>query len=208
VSTRRIVLLPALILAAALALLAGCGDDSGSSEPEESLTPTAVAGGAYELELPSNWSQADEELTEQLDTAADPAVDEMLGEGVGEQLDATQIFFRGDPEAAFRTNLNIIAEPLPASIPFEDAVTEGTELIEERLPEGQILSGPESTDLAGEEAYEVRYTAAQAGETLQFALVQALHDGVVYSITLTSNDEEFEEARAEFQQILDSWDWS
>lgn len=207
-SPRRLSLLPALIAALALALLAGCGDDSGSAEPDESLTPTAVAGEAYELELPSNWSQADEELTEQLDTAADPAVDEVLGEGAGEQLDATQIFFRGDPEAAFRTNLNVIAEPLPASIPFEDAVTDGTELIEERLPEGQIVSGPESIELAGEEAYEVRYTAAQAGETLQFALVQALHEGVVYSITLTSNEEEFEEAEAEFQQILDSWDWS
>ena len=203
-SARGLALLPAL----ALALLAGCGDDSGSSEPEESLNPTAIAGEAYELELPPNWSQADEGLTEELDTAADPAVDEALDEGAGEQLDATQIFFRGNPEAAFRTNLNIIAEPLPDSIPFDDAVIDGTELIEERLPEGQILSGPESTDLAGEEAYEIRYTAAQAGEILQFALVQALHDGVVYSITLTSNEEEFEEAEAEFQQILDSWDWS
>ncbi len=198
----------AVLLVLALLLLGGCGEDSGSEESEGSSSPTAVTADSYELELPPGWTQADEELTEQLDTAADPAVDEVLGEGAGAELDATQIFFRGDLDAAFRTNVNVIAEPLPGSVPFEDAVTGGLDLIESQLPEGQIESGPDEIELDGEPAYEIRYSAAQADETLRFALVQALHEGTVYSITLTSSEEEFEEAEAEFQQILDSWHWS
>ena len=101
----------------------------------------------------------------------------------------------------------MIAAPLPDSVSFEQAVDDGARLMEE-LPEGALQSGPDPRTLDGDDAFEIAYTASHSGVDLQFAAIQALHDGTVYSVTLTADAETFEEAQVEFDRIIDSWSWS
>jgi hypothetical protein len=173
----------AAVLGLALVLLpAGCGGDSSSTDEPSGTT---VSGDGYELVLPAGWTESDE----------------------GAPAPGTQVFFSGDPGAAFRTNLNVIAAPLPAGKSIDQVTNAGVRLIEKQLPEGKVVSGPDQAELDGEPADEIRYTASQEGVELRFAAIQALHEGTVYSLTLTSDDQNFEEAESDFERIAESWSW-
>lgn len=211
----------ALLALACLLALAGCG---GSTDPTgtgatstESTTSTEAAAGAGEsiegadgtftLELPDNWSAAGEEQVQGAVDEAKSQVEDAAGAGSAAALEAQNIYVR-DGGAGFNTTINVLTEPVPDGASFESAVKAGATLIEQSLPDAEIVAGPDETTLDGEQAFETRYTAAPQGKALEFALVQPLHDGTAYSITLTAEPEDFDDAEAEFRQILDSWSWS
>lgn len=190
----------ALALAALVTFLLGCGDsDDGSNESGD---PVEGVDGSFTIELPEDWFTADDAVVDEVSREASPQIDDLLGPGASEQFEAQDIYFR---EGEGTANVNVITEPFPEGFSFEEAVETGATVIESRLPEAEIESGPDPATVDGEEAFEIRYAAAPTGEPLQFVLIQALDDGTVYSITLTADAETLEEAEADFAQIIESW---
>ena len=199
-----------LVLLASFSLVAftGCGDDTTATDTTSAETSDGerVEGsdGSYSIELPGDWAAAEDGTAADVGDAAEGELDDL---GVDSSSLSYQDVYYRDPDAAQGTNVNVITEPLPAGVDFETAVNAGLDLIETSLPGAQILSGPDPTTVAGDDAFAISYEAAPAGATLQFQLVQILHEDSVYSVTLTTAPGDEDAAGAEFEEIMDSWSW-
>ena len=182
---------PAALLAA-LALLAGCGDDDGDKGK-------VVKGDGYEVTVPEGWDDQSSKR-EQLEVG-----------GFTPDLVLT-----GEREDGFTTNVNVVlTEGVERSL---DAQTRAErELLERGGPVGDDVELQPAENLTETEditlgdrparAYEFELDLPQGDRSAQLRQLIAIHEGTGYAITLTANPDRFDEDRDDFEAILESWRW-
>ena len=169
-----------VLVALALALLPGCGgDDGGGSESG------GVSGNGYTLDPPAGWTDG----TEQAKTGAINFDLVLLGE-------------RRDD---FTANVNILREEPQGDVGL-DELKEAYRPQLENLGATDIQSG-QDIQVDGEQALVHDYRIGQEGQKLRGRQAAVPHDGAVYTITLTSTEDGFDEDTRAFQAMLDSWRW-
>ena len=162
-------------------LIPACGGgDGGEGGPR-------AEGSAYTVSLPEGWR----------DSSDDEAADE-----VPVKFDR---LFTGDRVEDFTVNVNVIREPKPDA-DIEEIVAAGQKQIEGDFG-ATDLSPPDKRELGEDSAFSYTYTLEQGGMTLRGEQVAAVHEERLYTVTLTTPAEAFEEQQPEFQEILDSWEW-
>ena len=190
-----------LALVAALTLVAACGsddeDDSGG-----------VSADAFETELPAGWDEGDEDDRETAQEIALGGVESTLG------VDPEQIMFEvlavwtdGDSEGDFTTNVNVIAEPLPAGLDAERYAQISTDVLGQ-TGQFQDVSTTDGPEVDGSASTAVEYTASQGDETLRLQTLILVRDETGYNITMTATEDTFDEATADLDEILGAWAWN
>ena len=187
--SRSVRLLLALAIAA---LLAGCGDDD---------EPAIVNGDGYSFQTPAGWKEGDGEA---------------LGQAVGGG-DVFDTFVAGDVTDEFAENFNVIVqENVPGGLDVNAWARQSAAFLERPGVGTRLFPGAESfeppsappqrTDLGGEEAYEIAYSATRAQGEVHFLAVLTIHDGRGYIGTLAS-PEGAAAAEEAFSEIVDSWEF-
>jgi len=172
--------LTAAIAVALLIPACGGADDRGGGGRE-------AQGSQYTVSLPDGWR----------DSTDDDAADE-----VPVKFDR---LFTGDRVEDFTVNANVIDEPKPDA-DIEEIVAAGQKQLEGGSG-ATDLSPPDKRELGEDSAFSYTYTLERADRTLRGEQVVAVHEERLYTVTLTTPAEAFEEQQAEFQEILDSWEW-
>lgn len=179
-------------LLAAVALLAGCGDDGGE-------TGKVVEGTGYELTVPDGW-----------DDRSGQSEDFAVGDFTPD------LILTGEREDGFTTNVNVIrTQGVTRSL---DEQTEAERELLERggpvsgdvnLQPAQNLTPVEDTTLGGgpARAYEFELEVPQGDSSARLRQLIAIDDGTGYAITLTADPDRFEQDRDDFEAILESWKW-
>ena len=179
-------------LLAALALLAGCGDDEGDAGK-------AFEGKGYEVTVPEGWDDQSSKR-EQL--------------SVGDFT--PDLVLTGEREDGFTTNVNVVlTEGVTRSL---DAQTRAERQLLERggpvgddveLQPAENLTPTEELTLGDKQAraYEFELDLPQGDRSARLRQLIAIHEGTGYAITLTANPDRFEQDRDDFEAILESWRW-
>jgi hypothetical protein len=187
---------------AACALLAACGDD----DDDERISASAPD---FSVDLPEGWEAQDSEARERAGEIGVDAVGEDLGipEDAQFSLDVQALWSVTEASDDFTTNINVFAEPLGEFSPQEYLEFSRAQL--ERTPfageVGRLEPGPE---VDGDESQGLEYTSAQQGLALRLRLVSIFHDDSAYNVTLTALEEDFADASADLDAILESWTWN
>jgi hypothetical protein len=130
-------------------------------------------------------------------------VEEELGFDGNFGIDAA---FSKDPEDGFRTNANVLIEQVPAKLTLADyqriTVANAAQF------DVTVIEGPTPTTLGGDPAYELVAEEEREEQKTQFRSVSAIRPDGAYTVTLTALPEQFDEANAEFDEILASFRWT
>jgi hypothetical protein len=195
-------LIPGLAIGLVLAL-GGCGSDddttTGSTSASTASTAAATAaapvgggqtitGTGYRTVVPADWKDG-AELTQ--GTAI--KVDRIYASQEGSAFKANVLVIRENPKAIADTKIEDIEEDLRK----QAAGAVGAE-----VPEAE-----EPTKLDGEDA--VRWTLRRKQGDVDLAQLQlgAIHDGALYSVTLSSAAADEDQSREQFERLIDGWRW-
>ena len=165
------------LLVLAIALLAGCGEDGGGGG--------ALGGTGYTLDAPEGWRDG----TDEAETGA-VNFDLLL---LGQRRDG------------FTANVNILREEPGTEVTLDELKQTYRPQLE-GLGATDIEAGND-VQLDGERALVHDYRIGQAGSQRHGRQVALPHEDGVYTITLTSSEEGFDEDARDFQTMLDSWRW-
>ncbi|MDQ2676577.1 MAG: DUF1795 domain-containing protein [Actinomycetota bacterium] len=170
----------------AAALVAGCGGgDSGA--------PT---------ELPAGWADGEGAQREAIEDYA-----EQLGEAAGSEVELEAFYVDEDTAGSgFATNVNVLAEKFGDEV---DAAGYQEQSIGSLETVG-VTNAKEApgTEVGGESARVVEYSSPAGAEQVKLRLAVAVHDGTGYNFTLASSAAGYDEAVADFEEILANWEWS
>ena len=175
---------PLALLLLVLALLAGCGDDGGDGGASET---GGTKGTGYTLDPPEGWSDGTEE-------AKTGAVN-------------FDLVLLGERRDDFTSNVNILREqPQGGGLDVDDlADVYGPQLLS--LGATDLKRG-DDIEIDGETALVHDYRIGQQGEKRRGRQAAVVRGDHLYTITLTTSEESFEQDARDFQAMLSSWRWS
>lgn len=61
--------------------------------------------------------------------------------------------------------------------------------------------------LDGEQAAAFEYSVEQAGVAMRGQVAAVVHDGTMYTVTLTGTEDQFADGAKALQSVIDSWEW-
>lgn len=195
---------------AALALLAGCGDDedSGADVVEEvdtssvELSGEAIDGLGYSFELAEGFEDGD---------AA--AIGDLLGEQAADYtIDALAT---GETIDAFATNVNVVTTAAPDDVDLDEIADASLGQLEEQLgalgigedTSVEVTSEPAETTVGGEEARQYDFATSAAEQSFAQRQIVTIRDDTAYTITFSVADGAFDEQVASFAAMIESWEW-
>ena len=198
-----------LAILAALALLAGCGDDDDSGATVEEVDTSSVElsgesidGDGYSFELADGYSDGDAAALGDLlgEQAADYSVDALA---TGETIDN------------FATNVNVVTTSAPDDADLDQTADDSLEQLEEQLAafgvgedtSVEVTSEPAETTLGGEEARQYDFTTTAGGQSFSQRQILSIYDGTAYTITFSVDDGAFDEQIPAFAAMMESWEW-
>ncbi|MDQ3759994.1 MAG: DUF1795 domain-containing protein [Actinomycetota bacterium] len=178
----------------------GCGDgEDGDGGP--------VTAPSFATELPSGWSEGDDDDLEFTEESAKQGAASALGVSADElSIEAEAVWFGPETEDGFKTNVNVLAEAIPPSLD-EAAYIEASLGNLEGIPGVEEFERRAGPDLGGEETEEIEYSSLAQGETLRFRALTLVRDETGFTVTLTASEDAFEEASADLDEITASWEW-
>ena len=169
----------------AAALLSGCGGESG-----------AVS------DLPGGWAEGEGEQREAVEDSA-----KQLAEAAGSEIEVEAFYVdEGTADTGFMTSVNVLAEEIPDELDpaaYQEQSIGSLEML--GITDTTEAGG---TEVGGESARVVEYSAPSQVAKLRFQLAVTVHDGTGYNFTLAASEAGFDEAVADFEEILASWEWS
>jgi hypothetical protein len=163
-----------------------------------------VEGPGYETVLPSGWEE-----TGDLEQAA---ISSQI------RVDLESAWVRDEPVEGFRANANVVGDTVsPGTDVVQFAREQRDELLDSASIEAQGLDRAvratplgevERTTLGGDPAaiFEIRNLSA-VGKLRQREVV-AIRGDRAHLITMTAPSSAFEQLEPEFEEILDSWQWT
>jgi hypothetical protein len=188
----------AALAALSFALLAGCGEKEGGPVSAES----------FDAELPSGWTEGDDDDLETATQAAVQGAASILGVDPDElNLEAQAVWLDSEAEGDDNTNINVLAEEIPPDV-GEDGYIEASLGTIDELPGVEDFEELGDTEVDGDTGEGIAYTAAPSGAALRFRAVAVVHDGEGFNITLTAAEDEFDSASEDLDEILASWQWT
>jgi len=188
----------AALAIAGLLFLAGCGEEEGGP----------VSAPSFDAVLPSGWMEGDEGDVDNATELASQGAAATLGVEEDQlDLEAEAVWFYSESEGDFTTNINVLAEGIPPGVGEDNYVETSLGTVSE-LPGIADLEELEPTQVDGEEAESIEYSAAPAGQALKFRAVALVHDGTGFNITATASEDQFDKASEDLDEILASWEWT
>ena len=161
-------------------LLVACG---GAGEQARELR----SGSGYVVELPPGWEDISEEQRLRIEQSFDR-------------------IFAGDARSGFRTNVNVIVRSRPPG-----SLGELAERAREEVRSGDDsaseITRPRERRLGGERAAVYGYRLQRRSPPLRGQTLLCPRGDRLYLVTLTAPADGFREAQAEFERLLDSWQW-
>lgn len=209
---------PTIVLAIVVCtgLLSGCGDTETGSEPQAAESSQSDQPEPDQVE--SDQAEPDEAEPDQ----AEPDGERLSGEGYTIAMpdgwrDITASYedsaFKidnalkapGDSPAGAGTNINVIREA-PEGLP--DLQTLEPQLAQQLRSVAKVEpQALEPTEIDGEPTIGQTATGTSAQGKLTFVQLFTIHDGALYSITLTSAPKSADAARNALDGVLASWSW-
>ena len=189
---------------AALAVLgllffAGCGEDEEEGGP--------VSAPSFDAVLPEGWTEGDDSDVEKATGLATQGAAAALGVSADQlNLEAEAVWF-GPESEDFRTNINVLAEEIPPGLNDNQYVETSFGTVSQ-IPGIDDLEDLDPTQVDGEEAESLEYSAAPSGQELRFRAVALVHDGLGFNITATASEDQFDKASEDLDEILASWEWA
>ena len=172
-----------LIAVFSLALLpqANYGDEKPAAAQTVSLEKYTNAEKHYSIEYPSTWKKSDVP-----------------------QLDIVLFAPSDTDESRPRASLNIVSENIGASIPLNTFFDESLNNLKQTLKEVKIENSG-TANLNGTESKWVTYTHVM--QNVKFKVLQyfVASDKSVYLITFGSVDQDFDNYKKEFEEIISSF---
>ncbi|MDX6586269.1 MAG: hypothetical protein QOI31_742 [Solirubrobacterales bacterium] len=188
----------AALAVSGLILLAGCGEE-GEGGP--------VSAPSFDAVLPAGWTEGDDSDVDNATGLATQGAAAALGVPADQlNLEAEAVWF-GPESEDFRTNINVLAEEIPPSVGEDQYVETSLGTVSE-LPGIEGLEDLDPIEVDGDAAESIEYSAAPAGQPLQFRAVALVHEGEGFNITVTGPDDEFDGASEDLDEILASWEWT
>jgi hypothetical protein len=183
-----------------LLLVAGCGEDEGEGGP--------VSAPSFDAVLPAGWTEGDDADVESATNLANQGAAATLGVEEDQlTLEAEAVWFDSEPEWDFTTNINVLAEEIPPSVDVDDYVEISLGTVSQ-LPGIDDLEELDPTEVDGDRAESIEYSAAPSGQPLMFRAVALVHEGEGFNVTVTASGDEFDAASEDLDEILASWKWT
>lgn len=198
----------AALAAVCVLAIAGCGgdDDEGSEEPAAEGGPVSAA--SFDAEIPSGWSEGEDAALEAATNTATLGAASTLGVDAEElNIEAQAVWLDEESEGDFQTNINVLAEDIPPELGEDDYVAASLATVN-ALPGIEDFEELDPTEVDGDAAEQIAYTAAPSGAALRFRSIALVHEGRGYNITLTAAEDAFDDASAELDDVVASWQWT
>jgi serine/threonine-protein kinase len=107
------------------------------------------------------------------------------------------------PTDTFRENVNLVVEPLPASVNLEQVVANSRELLLQQMGV-TFVEYAAKDQMGGLPAYRSVYTGAMQGRALKWLQYSAIKGSRAYTLTFTAEPARFEAFLAIVRQMLAS----
>ena len=187
-----------VLVGVAIMAFAGCGEDDGGP----------VSAPSFDAVLPSGWSEGDDDDLESIEETAVQGAASAIGVSSDDLvLEAEAVWFDSETGGSFATNVNVLAEELPAGFDEGDYVDASLGNLE-GLPGIEDFERGPGPDLGGDKTEEVEYSSSAGTGPVRFRALTVVRGETGFTVTLAAAEEDFGEASADLDEIAASWEWT
>lgn len=131
------------------------------------------------------------------------------GSSAGGGSEVLQVLTRStEPDEFFREGyVAVLRSPVTEGMDLDNSVKEFVSGADASGVRARLRGSPKKVRLAGEEAVKFDYVMSSRGVEFRGTFVNAVHDDVMYIVTMTALADGFDHASAQLRHITSTWRW-